>query len=141
MREIPFGADLLDTARDILRTELMPAIAPALRPQALMIANAMAIARRQLDDGDLPEQRELAALDALGPLLDLPPSAAAAALREPQAGLQSELIMRNRRLCLAIRAGQADPGCALHAGAHALLLDVAQAKVAQSNPRYLERQP
>lgn len=149
MREIPFGADLLDTARDILRIELLPALAPALRQQALMIANAMAIARRQLDDGDLPEQRELAALDALDPLLDVPPAARAVPHdphqpyqpHEPQAGLQSELIVRNRRLCLAIRTGQADPGRTLHAGAHALLLDVAQAKVAQSNPRYLERQP
>lgn len=133
MREIPFGADLLDTARDILRSELLPGLAPGQRQQALMIANAMAIARRQLDDGDIPERRELSALDQVMEQLRDLPSCDGADL------LQSRLIARNRRLCQAIRAGDADPGTALHDGVLALLLEVSQAKVAQSNPRYLEQ--
>jgi hypothetical protein len=131
MREIPTAADLLDTARDLLRTELAPAMAPGQRHLALMVANAMAIARRQVDDGDAPELRELA---TLGELFGLPPAVAADQL-------QPELSQRNRRLCQAIRAGQADPGTVLHSDVQAALLMAGRAKVAQSNPRYLEGQP
>jgi hypothetical protein len=130
MREIPTAADLLDTARDLLRTELAPSVAPGQRHLALMIANAMAIARRQFDDGDAHELRELA---ALGELFALSPEVSAEQL-------QAELSQRNRRLCQAIRAGQADPGTVLHARVQAALLMVSRAKVAQSNPRYLEGQ-
>lgn len=130
MREIPSAANLLHTAREILRTELVPALAPEQRHLALMIANAMAIARRQLDDGDGPERRELA---ALGALFDLPP-----AVDDDQ--FQAELVQRNRRLCDAIRAGRADRGTSLHAEARAALTAISRAKVMQSNPRYLERQ-
>jgi 2-methylaconitate cis-trans-isomerase PrpF len=130
MREIPSAADLLDTARDLLRNDLAPSMAPDQRHLALMIANAMAIARRQLDDGEAPELRELA---ALGELYGLPLEAAAGQL-------QTELSQRNRLLCQAIRTGQADPGTVLHSGVQAALQMVSRAKVAQSNPRYLEGQ-
>lgn len=131
MREIPNAADLLDTARELLRSELAPSLPPEQRHQALMIANAMVIARRQLEDGDAPEQRELA---ALGELFGLP-------LEVPPELLQAELTQRNRLLRQAIRAGQTDPGTVLHAGVQAALRMVCRAKVAQSNPRYLEGQP
>jgi hypothetical protein len=55
--------------------------------------------------------------------------------------LRAELSQRNRLLCQAIRAGQADPCTVLHSGVQAVLLMVSRAKVAQSNPRYLEGQP
>lgn len=131
MREIPNAADLLDTARELLRSELAPSLPPEQRHQALMIANAMVIARRQLEDGDAPEQRELA---ALGELFGLP-------LEVAPEQLQAELTQRNLLLCRAIRAGQADPGTVLHPAVQAALRMVYRAKVAQSNPRYLEGQP
>lgn len=131
MREIPSGAQLLETAREILRKELMPALPPELRHQALMIASAMAIARRQLDDGDQPERRELA---ALGAMFGLP-------LSVQQEQMHTELVKRNRRLCDTIRAGGADPATNLYSEARATLFAVSRAKVLQSNPRYLEEQP
>lgn len=44
-------ADLLRTARDVLRGELMPSLPAAQRYPAAMVANAMAIAARELEHG------------------------------------------------------------------------------------------
>ena len=46
------GERLLETARDLLRDELLPALPADKRHAALMIANAMAIAARELDRRD-----------------------------------------------------------------------------------------
>ena len=43
------GERLLETARDVLRDQLLPALPPQQRHAALMVANAMAIAARELD--------------------------------------------------------------------------------------------
>lgn len=43
------GERLLETARDLLRDELLPALPPDKRHAALMVANAMAIAARELE--------------------------------------------------------------------------------------------
>jgi urease accessory protein UreF len=43
------GERLLETARDVLREQLLPALPPQQRHAALMVANAMAIAARELD--------------------------------------------------------------------------------------------
>lgn len=55
------GERLLETARDVLRDELLPALPAQLRHAALMVANAMAIAARELDrcaDAALDQARE-----------------------------------------------------------------------------------
>lgn len=129
MRDDPNGADLLDTARAMLRNELIDLLPPERRGLALMIANAMAIAARQLDKGGADDRLEL---DSLKQLLDQPPFAET----EP-AALRAELLRLNRRLCGVIRDGGTDPGTALHASAGALLLATARRKVEESNPKYL----
>jgi hypothetical protein len=65
MREHPTGAELLAIAREVLRKELLPLLPKGRQYDALMIANAMGIAERQLQAGDTPAQaetRELAVL-------------------------------------------------------------------------------
>ena len=68
MRGQPTGEQLLETARGLLRDELLPALPADKRHAALMIANAMAIAGRQLKNGEAHDREELAALAALLPL-------------------------------------------------------------------------
>ena len=65
MLEKPAGADLLATAREVVLTELLPALPPDKVFAARMVANAMAIAMRemQVDAAALPAA-DLAALAA-----------------------------------------------------------------------------
>lgn len=67
MREQPDGANLLATARELLRRELLPLLPKDRQYDALMIANAMGIAERQLQAGDAGWQAEA---EELGRLLD-----------------------------------------------------------------------
>lgn len=124
MREQPTGSQLLETARQVLREELIPSLPADKRHAALMIANAMAIAARQMKNGDSAERCELAALEKL---LGLPANQV-----ETPAALSAALSDANRRLSHAIRIGDAD-GRPLHAH----LLQTARHKVSESNPKYL----
>ncbi|BAL24593.1 DUF6285 domain-containing protein [Azoarcus sp. KH32C] len=127
MRDQPTGDQLLDTARAILREELIPALPADKRHAALMIANAMAIAARQLRNGDDPERDELA---NLARILSLPAAdTATGALREM-------LLERNRELCRWIRGGRTDAGSLRHA-VRKHLLDTTRRKVEESNPKAL----
>lgn len=127
MRDQPTGDQLLDTARAILREELIPALPADKRHTALMIANAMAIAARQLRNGDAPERDELA---NLARILSLPAAdTATGALREM-------LLERNRELCRWIRGGRTDAGSLRHA-VRKHLLDTTRRKVEESNPKAL----
>lgn len=65
MREQPLGPELLAIAGKVLREELLPLLPREKHYQALMLANAMAIAARQLAAGDGPAQAELARLQTL----------------------------------------------------------------------------
>lgn len=125
MRDQPDGASLLDTARRVLREELLPLLPAEQRHTALMVANAMAIAARQLRAGTLPEQQELVALCHL--------------LADEDKGQEPTLAVCNRALGQLIRQGAADPGMPLYAPVRAHLLAVARQRLAESNPRYLER--
>ena len=129
MRDQPTGDQLLDTARAILREELIPALPADKRHAALMIANAMAIAARQLRNGDAPERDELA---NLARLLSLP----AADTDTAAAGLRESLLERNRELCRWIRGGRTDAGSLRHA-VRKHLLDTTRRKVEESNPKAL----
>ena len=131
MRDHPNGSELLATARKILRESLLPALPPERKHEALMIANAMAIAARQLERGDEPERRELAALSTL--LGD-----GYAALADEGLGLRAALIAANRELSRRLREGGGDPGQARRAALFAHLRSVARQRVAESNPKYLE---
>lgn len=58
------GERLLETARDLLRDELLPALPADKRHAALMVANAMAIAARELERrDDTAQDAERAAAD------------------------------------------------------------------------------
>jgi len=133
MRDRPDGADLLAIARQVLREDLIEALPAERRYEALMAANAMAIASRQLAVGEAPELDELKRLaKLLG--VSVPTDAG------NRDAVRNSLSALYARLCSAIRRGQMDPGTPDHAETHAFLVDVARAKVAESNPRYLESQ-
>ncbi|MCY1046164.1 DUF6285 domain-containing protein [Corallococcus sp. bb12-1] len=65
MREPPEGAALLAIAREVLRKELLPLLPGDKVYAALMVANAMGIAERQLQQGEGPQREEQQALAAL----------------------------------------------------------------------------
>lgn len=133
MRDQPNGAELLDTARGVLRDELLPLLPADKRTAALMIANALSIAARQLRNGDADERAEL---DALERLLSEPVAVGA---DDPQA-LRAALVAANRKLAAWIRAGRADDG-PLRDNVRGHLAAVMRRKVAESNPKYVGAQP
>jgi len=126
MRDQPSGDLLLETARDLLREEIIPALSGSQRHGALMIANAMSIAMRQLKSGDDAEREELAALRKILSLRD-----------SEGTSLQESLVDANRRLCRLIRAGGADAGNT-HDEVRDLLLRTTRQRVSISSPKYLE---
>lgn len=129
MRDQPTGEELLETARAVLRDDLIPALPADKRHSALMIANALSIAARQLKAGDAGERAELAALEGL---LSEP----FAARTDDAPALRNALVAANRKLSQWIRSGRADDGN-LRDSFRAHLHDVIRRKVAESNPKYL----
>lgn len=128
MRERPTGDELLETARTILREELIPALPVERRHSALMIANALSIAARQLRNGDAAERTELA---ALGQVL----SESLPADMNDASSVRDALLSGNRKLSRWIREGRADAG--LREEIRHYLSIVARQKLAESNPKYL----
>ncbi|MFG1463861.1 DUF6285 domain-containing protein [Xanthobacter sp. DSM 24535] len=59
-----FGADLLAIARKTLQDDIAPHLSGDQRYQAAMVANACAIAARELETAPAAEQAEVAALSA-----------------------------------------------------------------------------
>jgi uncharacterized protein DUF6285 len=130
MRDEPRGDQLLDTARAVLREALIPALPADRRHAALMVANAMSIAMRQLQAGDEPERLEATALQAM--LGDV----SAGSCVPPASGARARLAALNRQLCECIRDGRADEG-PFHEAVRRHLLAAARGRVAESNPKYL----
>lgn len=129
MREQPTGDKLLESARSLLRDELIPALPPDKRHSALMIANALGIAARQLKNGDVPAHQEVIALEGI---LGAQPASGSAM----PASLEQRLDELNRQLCQRIRQGIADSGDARDS-VRAHLLHTARHRVAESNPKFL----
>lgn len=126
MKVEPAAADLLDIARATILSEVVPALPEAQRYAALMVANALAIAARELaaPTPDAAERARLAALLADG----VPGGDGPQALREATA-----------RLAARIREGLYDEGDArLRLLAH--LRETTRARLAVSNPRALARE-
>lgn len=121
MRERPLGSELLEIARSVLREKLLKNLPTELHYDALMIANAMAIAARQLEFGEKPEQEEMASLLAL--------------LNETKQAdnLRAELLRLNRLLVNKVRSGEFDNGAA----AKAHLWAAAVQKCKESAPKAL----
>lgn len=99
MNNLPESTDLLSIARDTMLAELRPLLPESARYTLAMIANAMAIAAREIEAGDAPVRQALERLDALH---GVPPRVLAG-----DALLQA---VRNgeRRLAADIRAGAFD---------------------------------
>lgn len=109
-------ADLLEIARSTLRESVLPQVAADARYDAAMVANAMAIASRELELGPNVQAEERALLAEL--------------YGTPEASL-TEL---QRRLCRDLRQGTLEPSRA--ATLDQLLPRLVHARLAISNPGY-----
>jgi uncharacterized protein DUF6285 len=127
MNDRPDARNLLETARSALIAEILPALTGASRYTALMVANAIAIAQREIAAGDAPLQAERERLRALLPECAEVPVAGRA--------LHEVLAEYNRRMIEAIRTGSFD------GEKRGALLDhlrrTTEAKLAVSNPKLL----
>jgi uncharacterized protein DUF6285 len=126
MNNKPGAAELLAIARQAFAEEISPSLPEGQRYTALMIANAMAIARREIEAGDAVAKRELESLctllGATGP--------------EPHAReLDAAVAALNRKLIHNIRSGHYDNN---HVALLAHLRKVTEAKLAISNPKLLD---
>ena len=99
MNDRPDAVELLKAARDALAGELLPALPEALRYTGLMVANAIAIAERELMAGDTAARAECERLRKLLPECSAPVAAEA---------LSAVLARYNRCLADDIRAGRFD---------------------------------
>lgn len=127
MREDPNGASLLQAASTLLREDILKALPADKRHGALMIANAMSIAMRQLEQGEAPEQAELQALRAL-----------LGNDGDRDAPMRSLLLTLNRQLSCRIRSGDTDPGTPLRAAALAHLRQAGRQRLLESSPKVLK---
>lgn len=128
MRDAPNGIELLKTAGKVLRETLLPLIPTEHRHDALMMANALSIAMRQLEQGDYPLLDELRSLQQLG--------MAAAELPTGRNTLQAALTLANGELALLLRSGYADPGRLPRDAILQHLRTVAEQRLSESNPKY-----
>lgn len=131
MSERPDAQDLLQVARDELMQLLLPALPASLRYQALMIANAMAIAARESASGHAAGMQELAGLCQL--------LQEDAGLQLHDQSLQQALQQLRKRLAGQIRQGRFDPPGDRHAALMLHLAGTVKAKVAISNPKALSK--
>ena len=127
MNDRPDARDLLETARNTFMAEVLPALPEALRYTALMIANAMAIAQREIAAGDAPLRAEYQRL--AGILSGIAAAPDGDALRGAVAGY-------NRRLANEIRAGRFDGEERAAMLEH--LRRTTEEKLAVSNPKALK---
>jgi hypothetical protein len=118
MGDRPTAADLVETARRLLGDDDLDDLPDERRYDALMIANAMAIAGRmeQMDGGEMAKER-----DRLAQLLEV-------------SGDRESLI---RELAKRIRSGAYDPGSGLYMQVWECLHTITLRRVGESNPRAL----
>jgi hypothetical protein len=127
MTDRPDGAELLKIAREALTRELVAELPEGKRYLALMVANAMAIAARELDLGDGATRAELTSLRML--FEDCGP--------DTSEDVCDRLEALNRRLCADIRAAKFSGG-AEEGRLRDHLRRSAEARVAISNPKALK---
>lgn len=125
MQNRPDGVELLDIARRTLLDSLLPALPKDKHYEALMIANAMATASRELAAHQAKAVPGDAAIDAF--LASVPEAA------EPE---DAQAVADEHALARAIR-GRRIPA-AEQPRLHQLLLQVTGDKLQQSNPKYLK---
>ncbi len=127
MNNSPDGAELLRVAQKVLREHLLPGIAKEQRYEALMVANAMAIAARELKAGESDLREELRMLTELY---------GDTTVRESGKSTKDKVASLNKRLARDIRSGVMDGACAQ--GVRALLKAQVIARLRVSNPKYLK---
>ena len=127
MSDRPNGAELLAAARAALLDDLLAELPEQKRYLARMVANAMAIAVRELELGDGAARAELTSLRRL--------------YADPEPDVSEEIADRleamNRRLCADLRGGRFI-GTEEEARLRAHLRRSAEARVAISNPKALK---
>jgi hypothetical protein len=99
MNNRPNAPELLAIARATFTAEILPALPEKLRYCGLMIANALAIARREIEAGDAPARAEF---ERLCQVFSEHPRELSGDTLEPA------VADYNRRLSEAIRAGRFD---------------------------------
>ena len=129
MNNLPSAAELLAIARETLNSEIRPHVQDDARYTVAMIANAMAVAAREIAAGDAPARAALARLDLLhgeGP-------------RELHGeALEDAIAAHGRRLAADIRAGRYDTSDARRRAVLDHLRESVKAKLRISNPKALE---
>lgn len=115
----PDATELLAIARQTLLDELLPQLPGSLRYQALMVANAMAIAGRECREGEATDAAEAQLLAAL-------PHAGGASLDETR-----------QALCKSIRQGRFDEPGSDQEQLLATLSAITRARLSISNPKGL----
>ena len=129
MPDRPDASDLLDTARDALLRKLLPALPEKLHYDARMIANAIAIAIREIElaaDTDRSEWEQIMNMLEEGKRT------------MPQQSVSTDEVNRARRkLCNAIRDGLFDERGERQQMLLATLTQIAHGKLAISNPKAL----
>lgn len=116
------ATELISLARETVLTHLLPGLEGDARYQALMCANALAIALRELAHDDAAEQRRQLQ-ELYGEVMD------------PELDLEA----MNMRLARDIRRGELDGGVDL--GLRRLLRAQVRARLEVSNPRRLGGEP
>lgn len=104
MKSRPEALELLAIARDALVAEVLPTLTGGTRYTGLMIANALAIARREIEAGDTLLRAEFERLRALYP--DAPRDV-------PETELRATVALYSRRLVQDMRSGRYDADPAL----------------------------
>lgn len=124
MRDRPDSGELLQIARTRLLEELLPALPAENKYSALMVAAAMAIVMRELENGDVAETEELAMLCEL--------------LGDDFSG-NAGLLDANRQFADGLRSGEFELSGANQDLARHILKHVTLYKLAESNPKYLTK--
>jgi len=129
MNNLPGPPDLLRIARETLLSELRPLVPAQARYTLAMVANAMAIAAREIEVGDTVAAASLARLDAL---YERPMRALAGD------ALHRALAQADRELIADIRAGRFDEGRSQHDALIEHLRASVKARLMISNPKSLD---
>ena len=128
-------ADLsaLEAARVTMRGRVLEALPEERQYDARLVAKAIAVATRQLENGHLPERREYERLSAL---LHTPAGADVSASE-----IRCALPTLNERLGARIRVGEADVGTTSYAATLAHLEAITNDALSESNPTYRRPAP
>lgn len=129
MSRRPDTATLLQAGRRAVLDLIEPDMPGDRKYRMLMVANAFAIALRDLAGSDAPDDAELDLFELLYGAGTVTAAGADAAAR---------LVALNRRLAGEIRDGQWDE---LSQPLMDLLLHQVRARIARSNPKYFKRSP